>query len=582
MKKNKSKIPEEPWVKVKAEAYYKMLVHVLRFGSKVRTQSQYKEVMGILVGHLEGESEIKNVIVDDAIPISHGGAVEVAFAPEDYAKFSTIDEQLANENRFSVGWYHSHPGLKIFFSSTDVVNQLGWQTQWNPSGIGIVFDHTYLENENDLGFRTFRLDDPSKGQASGYHEVNTIVEPPKTTEFYNKIIELINSVHTKEPPILERNEKLDILGRVEFPDNEQLILSIGKINSEVISSSIKEALFSILETLTQPLIEYFNTWSGSLINDLSNLNLAMKDNLIKTKTAINNQMNQIQNFMKSNLDSKLNTLDDKIYGKLESLNSEINKIIEVLESNKENLEQTTQTKLKSILQKKLTEYNDVLEKGKDNLNNISASSNQILNTITSHSEKLQRVNEMIENAQKDTIKEFDSIKNDSEQVYESKIQGVKTQIKAINESISTMKDQLDEVLLIVKDSINHVQERIKNLEEKKSKLHNNLNEEKEKKLELQDELHDIKERKMELQNNLNMVKEDKIKLQNNLNTTNEEKMELQTSLSEMREEIDTLRSELENRTEERNKLNQKIESLQDENKELINKGKELKKRGEKE
>ncbi|TFG22301.1 MAG: hypothetical protein EU529_10790, partial [Promethearchaeota archaeon] len=80
---------------IKPLAYYKMLVHILRFGNRVRDQRQYREVMGILIGRVAGDPNkkgIKNVIVEDAVPISHGGSIEVAFAPEDYVSFALIDE----------------------------------------------------------------------------------------------------------------------------------------------------------------------------------------------------------------------------------------------------------------------------------------------------------------------------------------------------------------------------------------------------------------------------------------------------------------------------------------------------------
>ena len=52
---------------IKPDAYYKMLVHVLRFGNKVRDRRQFKEVMGILIGRLEGEPDkkgIRDVIIE--------------------------------------------------------------------------------------------------------------------------------------------------------------------------------------------------------------------------------------------------------------------------------------------------------------------------------------------------------------------------------------------------------------------------------------------------------------------------------------------------------------------------------------
>ena len=116
MSKRRSKLKnEDKIVTIKPIAYYKMLIHILRFGNKVRNPRLYREVMGMLIGRLEGEGEIKNVIIEDAVPISHGGSIEVDFKPQDYISFASVDEQFAEKNWFTVGWYHSHPGLRIFF-----------------------------------------------------------------------------------------------------------------------------------------------------------------------------------------------------------------------------------------------------------------------------------------------------------------------------------------------------------------------------------------------------------------------------------------------------------------------------------
>ena len=84
-------VSDKSTVIVKPNAYFKMLVHVLRFGSNVKSKNEYREVMGILIGHLEGDGVIKDVVVEEAIPISHGGSIEVAFAPEDYITFSMVN-----------------------------------------------------------------------------------------------------------------------------------------------------------------------------------------------------------------------------------------------------------------------------------------------------------------------------------------------------------------------------------------------------------------------------------------------------------------------------------------------------------
>ncbi len=103
-------------VTIKPLAYYKMLLHVLRFGNKVMPQDQCVEVMSVLVGHIEGEGYVKDVIIEDAIPISHGSSVEVEFSINDYIYFEKVMNMFEQEgsNRFMVGWMHSHPNLFKF------------------------------------------------------------------------------------------------------------------------------------------------------------------------------------------------------------------------------------------------------------------------------------------------------------------------------------------------------------------------------------------------------------------------------------------------------------------------------------
>ncbi len=76
-------------VKIKPLAYYKMVLHVLRFGNEARNHNQCIEVMGVLIGHHEeGEDKkFKNIVIEDSVPISHGSSVEVEFSINDYIFF---------------------------------------------------------------------------------------------------------------------------------------------------------------------------------------------------------------------------------------------------------------------------------------------------------------------------------------------------------------------------------------------------------------------------------------------------------------------------------------------------------------
>ena len=345
-----------------------MLIHVLRFGNKARDRRQFKEVMGILIGRLEGEPDkkgIRDVIIEDAVPISHGGAIEVAFAPEDYVTFSMVDAAYAEKNWFSCGWYHSHPGLDIFFSSTDIRNQLGWQTP-NPSAVGIVFDHVHLETLGDLGFRTFRLDNPAKGQMSGYHEVNTVIEPPDSIEYYLKLIDLINCVHSKEPPILEINEMPDLFGDITFPSESQIFAKIPELDSDMILSTLNTELTKFLELSITPFIKFLNSWGENLISKTVENNLQIRKDIIAIKNKLGEGISNLQKNFKFSLKEKLNELDIYIDDKFEEFDADQEYFKDLFENIKTELNEQfklmVKEKLKGTVNSVIIQFNEEIEK----------------------------------------------------------------------------------------------------------------------------------------------------------------------------------------------------------------------------
>ncbi len=297
-------------VKIKPLAYYKMVLHVLRFGNKARNHNQCIEVMGVLIGHHEeGEDKkFKNVVIEDSVPISHGSSVEVEFSINDYIFFEKANSMYLEKNWFMVGWYHSHPNLfqhKIFFSPTDVKNQFGWQNELNPSGIALVFDHAYLESSDDPGFRALRLTNPTDIRSSNVHEVKAIVEPPNDVDYYFKLVELINGVYTNKPPIMEENETADIFGDVQVPELSQLRFKQPEIDQQKIIESVQIGLANFVDLSLSPLISYLNSIAKNISGEIENNNVEMRNNLSQLKNLVNAGINKIQRKYKDDLNSEL-------------------------------------------------------------------------------------------------------------------------------------------------------------------------------------------------------------------------------------------------------------------------------------
>ena len=191
---------EPKWkVILKSNTYKKILLHCTRFANYNISKSKWKEVYGFLTGVLDGE----NVVCNDAVPMTHGGAIEVEFNEQNYIEAAILNEKLAEKNEFILGWYHSHPGLNIFLSTTDIRNHIGYQGT-NPKAIALVFDHTKLRG-GDLGFKIFILDNPTT-ENTGYHTVDWVIPDLDEKVFAESLFELSQRMTAGQPGINEYGE----------------------------------------------------------------------------------------------------------------------------------------------------------------------------------------------------------------------------------------------------------------------------------------------------------------------------------------------------------------------------------------
>ncbi|UCG02371.1 MAG: Mov34/MPN/PAD-1 family protein [Candidatus Heimdallarchaeota archaeon] len=112
----------------------------------------WKECIGLVLGRIKEEE----ILVTDIVPIGSGTAVFVDIA--DYEKvFSLISPSRIDHGEVIVGWAHTHPGLGLFLSGTDIHTQQMYQ-QMHPKAFALVLDPTKISPEFS-GFNIFRLDE---------------------------------------------------------------------------------------------------------------------------------------------------------------------------------------------------------------------------------------------------------------------------------------------------------------------------------------------------------------------------------------------------------------------------------------
>ena len=222
----------------------------------------------------------------NAYPLTFGHDTDVQLDERHYVFISEIEDKLYGEGKghFMVGWFHSHPGLSLFFSDIDITNQL-WFQQNNPDFCGLVFDHTILGKKReekienniltkyDTGFEIYRLIDvtikaDSVEYENNYFKIDYIVEGLNKFFFANVLAELSSLASAGKPlqkafmeqhklesnyididdVVEDSNIALSEENLVDIPLSEDIKFNVDDIFYETIidSDKIKEAAEQII------------------------------------------------------------------------------------------------------------------------------------------------------------------------------------------------------------------------------------------------------------------------------------------------------------------------------------------------
>jgi len=133
---------------LKFSAFKEMIHFLSKYSSNNIPVDGWAESLGYLFCIFEDDY----YIIEGAVGIGSGTEYSVHPSPMENANYDIW------RNRYGCdigGWWHTHPGLDLFFSEWDVKNHVGWQEK-NPEYLGVVFDHTLVSTEF-LGFKIFRM-----------------------------------------------------------------------------------------------------------------------------------------------------------------------------------------------------------------------------------------------------------------------------------------------------------------------------------------------------------------------------------------------------------------------------------------
>jgi proteasome lid subunit RPN8/RPN11 len=212
LQEEKEQIKTKPII-LAAEAYKTIILYASRYANHSLPAKDWKEIYGILTGYTDDDF----LYIENAYALTFGHDTDVQLDERHYVFIDEIQQKLDMEQKdhFIVGWFHSHPGLNLFFSYIDLINQLGFQAKFEDA-IGLVFDHTLLGEKKkekvgdgymtkyDTGFEIYRitdinLDPNSPEFETNYHEVDYIVKGLNKFFFANVLSELSSLVSAGKP-----------------------------------------------------------------------------------------------------------------------------------------------------------------------------------------------------------------------------------------------------------------------------------------------------------------------------------------------------------------------------------------------
>ena len=203
--------PAKTPVLLKFNAYRRMVGYALRYANNELSAKDWREVYGILIGSIENNKE---VIIKDAIPMIVGDRAGVRYENKQYVDMAQIDESVYQKsiqdkkNDFIIGWWHTHPGFKFFFSSVDCLTQLGYQIP-NPFAVGLIFDHCELKSTDYyLGVAALRMLNPEQEMLSTYDFTDLKLEYPKK-DMVKKVTPIIKDLDKSITKVLKEIKYID-------------------------------------------------------------------------------------------------------------------------------------------------------------------------------------------------------------------------------------------------------------------------------------------------------------------------------------------------------------------------------------
>ena len=434
---------------IDSEAFIRMITHVLRFGNEALEESV--EVMGICIGKKDETENLFNLL--NIIPLQHGMKVATGFTKEDIELLANLNKEYQEKDLNIIGWYISRPGWGLDFTEFTIQNHKFFQTEKNPQGFAIIFDHTIMGKEKEFGFKIYTLKDFKKSNDS--REIPYEIILPKNLSFFKWVQKLVEDSQRLSPVIIKelREEPLRELQEIPLSTEDLVDKSIKDYSSQIeqVFDGFNDGLKKVNETISGTYKSQIKNWVDDMTQgtlkgieyisrSTSQLNNTVSDGLRDVQNYLNSTFTEISSLFKKNITEYINK---RVIGQQE-LTSEISTKL------KENIEEIKKEFMDQIinninpLEEKITTVLDIL----DDNSKLNSKMSEIaieLNSLVSETEN--NINSLTDNIDEQIEK---VIAPHKAQINESS-EELDLELKPIQESHLGIKILLEKLQKIITD-----------------------------------------------------------------------------------------------------------------------------------
>ncbi|MHA2281130.1 MAG: hypothetical protein ACXAC5_09790 [Promethearchaeota archaeon] len=417
-------MPDISKIIIESNAFIRMMTHVLRFGNEALDESV--EVMGICVGKKD-ENE-KNFNLLNVIPFHHGIEVSTGFTKEDVEFFANLNKEYQERDVKIIGWYISRPGWGLDFTDITIQNHKFFQTEKNPQGFIIIFDHTIMGKEKEFGFKIYTLKDFKK--SNDYVEIPYEIEIPKNLNFFTWVQKFVEDSQRLSPVIIKeiKEESLRELQEIPLSTDDLVEESIKDYSPQVeqIFAGFDDGIKKVSDIIRGTYQSQFNKWVGD-----------MTQGSLKGMDYISRSTNQLKNTVSSGLKDVQNYFNSTFSEISGLFKKNITEYIDKHVEGHSEMKNEISTKLEQNIEEIKVE---VIEQIKNSVNPLEKKINLLLEELEENSQLNSKMTEIAIDlnslvSETDTnIKDLTS--NISDQI-ENAMTPFKTQINEKSEELET-------------------------------------------------------------------------------------------------------------------------------------------------